>query len=435
MIKRGYTRRDFLLALGSGVAGLGIGYALGSLGTPGFVPGPERREEAGVERKPIVLGMQAHVTGVGADYGFWYVRVAKAAVRLVNELGGIDGRPVELVIEDDKTDPTEGPRAVRRLVLEKNADFIVGTLFSDVLLKSVPEARRLKVIYFANSEDYAVSAGEGSRYVFQVIGDVRSQVKSISSWLVEEIGRRWALIFPDYAFGYYHRDWASRYIEENGGVVKAKIPVPVLTQDFRPYIQRIPSDIDGVYHVVVGPNIFTFMRQLADSGLEAEKFGFIDSVENLDLTLLSDKIEGWWFWEALPRWLDGYDTVYHRLFRAEVGVTDDGRLIEDRSKVSCMSHMWSVWETIFTIKKIVEESGWVSKKDNRVFIEQLEGKRMLEEGIGHPQGPKIFLGANHQAVPQNFISQFKGGRLVVIKRIPPEEGLYEPEVDYTKEEL
>ena len=100
-----------------------------------------------------------------------------------------------------------------------------------------------------------------------------------------------------------------------------------------------------------------------------------------------------------------------------------------------MSHMWSVWETIFTIKKIVEESGWASKKDNRVFIEQLEGMRMLEEGIGHPQGPKIFLGANHQAVPQNFISQFKGGRLVVIKRIPPEEGLYEPEVDYTKEEL
>lgn len=437
MRARGYSRRDFLIALGSGALGLGLGMASNLAGPALFGTGLRReaREGAKARGEPILLGMQAHVTGVGADYGFWYVRVAKAAVNLVNELGGIAGRPVELVVEDDKTDPAEGPRAVRRLVLERGADFIIGTLFSDVLLKSVPEARRLRTIYFANSEDYAVSAGEGNRYTFQIIGDVRSQVKSIARWLVENLGRRWALIFPDYAFGYYHREWATRYIEENGGVVKAKIPVPVLTQDFKPYIQRVPNDVDGVYHVVVGPNIFTFIRQLADSGIEAEKFGFIDSIENLDTDPVSDEIEGWWFWEALPRWIEGYDTAYHRLFRSEVGVTGDGRSLEDRRRVSCMSHMWSVWETVFTIKKIVEESGWESKDDNRAFIEYLEGLGEIDEGVAHPQGRKIFLGKNHQAIPQNFISQFRSGRLVVVEQIKPEEGVYEPEADYTREEL
>ena len=61
---------------------------------------------------PIKVGMQLHRTGIGASYGRWYERVATATAKLINEEGGINGRPLELVIEDDGTDPKRGAEVV-----------------------------------------------------------------------------------------------------------------------------------------------------------------------------------------------------------------------------------------------------------------------------------------------------------------------------------
>ena len=43
---------------------------------------------------PIKIGFQVHRTGIGAAYGRWYDRTTQAAVKLINEGGGINGRMV-----------------------------------------------------------------------------------------------------------------------------------------------------------------------------------------------------------------------------------------------------------------------------------------------------------------------------------------------------
>ena len=52
---------------------------------------------------PIRIGFQVHRTGIGAAYGRWYDRSTTAAVARINEMGGINGRPVEIVAEDVQT--------------------------------------------------------------------------------------------------------------------------------------------------------------------------------------------------------------------------------------------------------------------------------------------------------------------------------------------
>ena len=66
---------------------------------------------------PIRLGFQVHRTGIGAAYGRWYERTTKAAVKLINDAGGIGGRPVEMVIEDDGTDPKRGAEVVEKFAV------------------------------------------------------------------------------------------------------------------------------------------------------------------------------------------------------------------------------------------------------------------------------------------------------------------------------
>ena len=63
---------------------------------------------------PIRLGFQLHRTGIGAAYGRWYERTATAALAVLNEAGGINGRPVEILFEDDGTDPKRGAEVVEK---------------------------------------------------------------------------------------------------------------------------------------------------------------------------------------------------------------------------------------------------------------------------------------------------------------------------------
>src|SRR5437660_12156756 len=80
--------------------------------------------------RPIRMGFQVHRTGIGAVYGRWYDRTTTAAVKLINEAGGIAGRPVEIVAEDDGTDPKRGSEVVEKLARQHKVDFVYGTLFS-----------------------------------------------------------------------------------------------------------------------------------------------------------------------------------------------------------------------------------------------------------------------------------------------------------------
>src|SRR5690606_33033151 len=97
--KKKLTRRDTLKGLGTGAAALALG--------PGFVRYAQAQSSA-----PIKIGFQAHRTGIGAAYGRWYERVTAAAAKAINDAGGISGRPVEIITEDDGTDPKRGAEVV-----------------------------------------------------------------------------------------------------------------------------------------------------------------------------------------------------------------------------------------------------------------------------------------------------------------------------------
>ena len=56
------------------------------------------------------------------------------------------------------------------------------------------------------------------------------------------------------------------------------------------------------------------------------------------------------------------------------------------------------------------------KKDYRDLIETFEGINFFNEGIAHPQGPKIFSGKTHQRFGQQFISKVQNGKLNVVHK-------------------
>jgi branched-chain amino acid transport system substrate-binding protein len=413
----------------------GLGAAAGASAALGLMPGAMRYIQA-QSSAPIRIGFQAHRTGIGASYGRWYERTSNAAVKAINDAGGINGRPVELVIEDDATDPKRGAEVVEKFATEHKVDVAFGTLFSHVVIGSAPAAGEQKLPYFVVSEGHHVASGTLNRYVFQPgITDVKSQVISMAPWIAGNLGKKVTMIFPDFAFGHDHRDYFSEAIAKQGGSIAGLIAIPPTETSFTQYFAQIPADTEVLYHVMVGPGVLTFVKEMGEhfGSTKPQVFGFIDSLEAVDIASPGlEFLEGTYFWEANPRYAQADQTEYDKAFRAAVGVNEAGAAAEDMKDVSTYSHMFGCWETLYIIKAAMEKAGYQDAGQKQALIEAVEAMTDIAEGAEHPQGDKKFNGAIHQAFGHQNISKVEGQKLVVAHRTSIEDGLYEPEADYTK---
>lgn len=427
----GLTRRRVLAGMGAAA-----GLAAGSQLAPHLISAARAATSA-----PLKIGFQAHRTGIGAAYGRWYERVTKAAVNLINAGGGIAGRPVELITEDDGTDPKRGAEVVEKMSRQHKVDVTFGTLFSHVVFGSAPRAGELKMPYFVVSEGYHVASTKLNRYVFQPgITDVRSQVISMAPWVANHLGKKVTMIFPDYAFGHDHRDYFSAAMAAQGGEVIQKIAVPPTERSFTKYFPKIPSQTEVLYHVMVGPGVLTFVKELGEffGATHPEIFGFIDSLEAVDIATPGlEFLEGSYFWEGHPRYMSPDAPEYEAFYRQAVGVNREGASVSDPKDVSTYSHMFGCWETLYILKAAIEASGYQSATpaDKKKLIEATEAMTAFAAGREHPQGDKIFKGNLHQSFGHQYISKVEDAKLKPMHRTSIEDGLYEPEGDYTTQSL
>lgn len=413
-----------------------LGALAGAGAAAQVAPGIARFAYAASE--PIRIGAQIHRTGIGASYGRWYERVTRAAIDLINEEGGINGRPVELIVEDDGTDPKRGAEVVEKFAALHKVDVAYGTLFSHVVIGSAPRAGELKLPYLVVSEGHHVASGSLNRYVFQPgITDVRSQVISMAPWISQNLGKKVTMIFPDFAFGHDHRDYFSAAIAEQGGEVVERIAIPPTESSFTRYFPRIPSSTEVLYHVMVGPGVLTFVKELGQhfGRNRPQIFGFIDSLEAVDLaTPQLEFLDGTYFWEGNPRYAQVNQTAHDKFYRRAVGVDDNGASVSDARDVSTYAHMFGCWETLFIIKRAMEMSDYQGPDaaSRRGLVEALESLNGFALSREHPQGEKIFNGRIHQSFGHQYISRVDNGRLNLVHTTAIADGLYEAEADYTQ---
>ncbi len=384
---------------------------------------------------PIKIGFQQHSTGIGAAYGRWYGRTTDAAVKMINDAGGINGRPIEIIAEDDGTDPKRGAEVVEKFANQHGCDVAFGTLFSHVVFGSAPAAGEQKIPYFVVSEGHHVASGALNRYTMQPgITDVKSQVQAMAPYVAENLGKKVTMIFPDFAFGHDHRDFFTAAIEAQGGEVLEHIAVPPAETSFTKYFPKIPRDTEVLYHVMVGPAVLTFVKELGEffGPSSPAIFGFIDSLEAVDLASPGlEFLEGSYFWEGNPRYAQADQTEYDKAFRAAVGVDENGASVSDAKDVSTYAHMFGCWETLYIIKAGMEAADYQSTSDRTKLIEAIEAMTDMPESAEHPQGPKLFNGKTHQTFGVQYISQVQDGRLVKVHTTSIEDTLYPDEVDYT----
>ena len=406
-------------------------FVLFVIGLPCFSIGPSIPAFA-QSTEPIKIGMLGNLTGSLAAYGYSHQKVAKAAIDKINREGGIAGRPVELFVEDDETKPSVGALKFRKLVETNGVSFVLNSNHSGVNIACAPVAKELKTLYFPCGSSAELSGKKGNRYVFHAVTNVRGNARGATKWAAANLGKKWATIVVDYAWGQSNEEEFKRYISEFGGVVLTSIRVPLQTSNWLPYLKgKIPAEVEAVYFAAFGSDFLCFARDLHSVRPDVKKLGAVYSFGGLDPRKSGPQGEGTYCLTAYPTPLGGLNTSYNKKYREIIGVDEEGREL-GTGKEFVLGYNWSVWESIFTLKLGIEKSGWKKGTDGPALIRALEGIH-LKESLEFPQGDKYYRAEDHALVTGIYVEQISNQKIIVASRIPKEDTLYTPEVDRTKE--
>jgi ABC-type branched-subunit amino acid transport system substrate-binding protein len=369
--------------------------------------------------EPIIIGLQADKTGPLSAYGFWHERVLKNYVDELNADVGIDGRQIELIVEDTATDSQQGIERFRALVQRDEADFVIGSQSSGVSIATNPLAKELQVPYFPLGEAPSITGSDGNRWVVRNNHDTEQQAEVAVQHGLGELGENWTIIFQDYAFGQQYRDAIQERLDPRGGTVVESIGVPVGETDLNSYLNQVPDDTEVLFNALIGGSSVNFLQQSSDLGVPGERLGAIASVEGIDIGGLGEGAEDAEYATMLPRELEEHptDANTHLHEIADVEGTDE---------VPVGGHMSASYEALSWIKDAVEATGWSDADDHQSFIQWFEGGPSVEESTAYPQGPKYFRGEDHQCFMNMFVERIEGGQLRKVKEVEFDEPPYEP---------
>ena len=118
--------------------------AAGALGATMLVPAPWRA--AFGQAKPYKIGTLQPLSGAAAAGGKTALVGTQMAVDRINKAGGINGRPIELIVADYESKPDVGRRKAEKLVVEDKVDVHEGGFLSNVCLACMPVFDEHKIV-------------------------------------------------------------------------------------------------------------------------------------------------------------------------------------------------------------------------------------------------------------------------------------------------
>lgn len=378
---------------------------------------------------PIKIGFICDLTGELSYCGASQRLIAESAVKYINEKGGINGRLVELYIEDGESKSTTATTKFRKLEEYWGVDFIIGPSGSGANVACCPLAEEYGVIFFVTAGATEITGDKGNRYVFRLNrnNEIDAYACAIYGY---GLAKKWTTIVLDYSAGISNEVAFVEKMTALGGTILKSIRVPSGTLDFTPYVQQIPPETEAVFTFIWPPATWvTFMKNLKAIYPNMKTIGAAAIFSAVLIEELPPEAQEFAMPTAFPFELEYLNTTYNREFRKICGIDEHGRDVSNPKMVFGLTYDWSVWESIFTLKEAIEESGWQTKEDNTKLIKTLEGME-LKESLSHPQGDKVIRAEDHQAFPRMFIEKLQGDKLVIVATIKADELIYPPQVDF-----
>jgi branched-chain amino acid transport system substrate-binding protein len=243
---------------------LTTGVAASVLGVPGILRGQSRDS--------IRIGFPGPVTGTFGALAADQQRGATLAVEELNARNGMLGRKVEVLFRDDQLKPAVGAQRTQELIEKDHCQFIVGGLAAHVQMAINEQTKKSKVLFISVSQSDEISAKpDTSPLTFHEALNPTITSRAVGSWAAQNLGKRWWIVYADYAWGKQNNAVMQETLKKQGGTLLGATPYPLGNPEFSAHLPKIQAAKPEVLvHVTPGADDIAFLKQVISFGMNKE---------------------------------------------------------------------------------------------------------------------------------------------------------------------
>lgn len=232
------------------------------------------------EPKEIKIGAVLPLTGDLAVYGQKMKKGIDLAVKQVNDKGGIKGKHIKILYEDDHADPKTSVAAVQKLITTDKVSVIIGGAISATALPSVPVADKNKVVLFSPAATTPKLSGI-SKYFFRNWPSDIYDGTAMGEFAAKELKlKKITILYVNNEWGNAISDLFAETFKKNGGQIVASEKYEQNSADFRTQLAKIARNnpeaiyIPGYLKELI--NILKQKKEMSIKGRILSAYGFYD---------------------------------------------------------------------------------------------------------------------------------------------------------------
>lgn len=243
--------------------------------------------------EPYRIGVMESVTGPGETYGNVAVQAKQMAVDEINAAGGVNGRMIELIVEDEKCNAQDAITAYRKLTDVDGVKIILGTSCSGAMLGAAPLAEEEGVVMFSGLATNPDIANAGD-YIFRTsMSDAQVGIDTGNVLWADGV-RTLATITEatDYAEGV--RRTSVEQFEKRGGQIVGEERYASDVTDFRSQLTKLLNANPDGLHVAAQSEFTggTIVKQARELGYEGPIYSDIVPIGTTALEIAGDAATG-----------------------------------------------------------------------------------------------------------------------------------------------
>lgn len=232
---------------------------------------PSAVAENGVTNDKIVLGQAAVFTGPAAQLGIQMRNGIKAYLDYVNEKGGVHGRKLELVTEDDRYEASVAPVASKKLIDEHKVFALLGYVGTPTGAAHLPVVTQAKVPLVGMFTGAEILRDPFNRYIFHVRASYYDETDKIVEQVVSTGGKKISVFYQADNYGEAGRKGTEIALTKRGMKIHSTGTVERNTVKVEEAVKTInASQPDAVVMVSAYTSCAEFIRQMRKAGSAAQ---------------------------------------------------------------------------------------------------------------------------------------------------------------------
>jgi len=365
---------------------------------------PAAQAQSGPLRVGVVTPLSGTYAGIGQQVK-WGLDLAAAQI---NAAGGVMGRKLELVYEDEEANPAVATQKAEKLFQVAKVDFLTGTVNSGSTLAVGQVAERnnrliATTVSFADS----ITADKCSPNVFRVNARAGMQSAALADWMAST--QKNASVFylgPDYEMGRSTVAAFKSAAEGKGAKTAGEVFAPLDNKDYSPYFGQIRGARPTViYTSVAGNDTVRLFTQMAEFGLNrnVQVVGASGTVTSQNLAAIGKAADGF---VTGVGYSPSIDTPENRKFVAA---------FEAANKSKPDLYGADSYGVLFFYKAAVEKA---KSTDTDKVREAMRGLQWAT-----PQGMKTLRAGDHQAMQEMYAVKVEAGQFQIVGKVAAEAAI------------